>query len=606
MMRIRLHWKILVATVLPLLLVTGAALLTSNRSISAQAQRTIREDLLRSATVFEDMMATRSEELTIASQVIVQDPKFFSVLTLPVPANDPELRATAEGVAADFNAITHSDLFIVFDESGHAVASVGRVPLSDRDWKPLVDEVRAGGSRSSILVDDGKHFQVTVTSVRAGNRPVGALLLGAEIGRGLAERLRSLTRSEVTFLSGATVTGSTLPSSDDRARLVAALTGRAVTSGSTDAVVFEVQGVRSTYLTVARSIQGSVDGHGQIFAMQRSLEAETAFLGAMRIALIEIGLVAVLVSLVVGYAISRGVTAPVRSLVRGAQEMERGNYDYPLEVKGRDEVGYLTLRFREMRQQQRVYVKSLEEVVRLRGEFIDVASHELRTPLSILKGYLELLSLQRLGPLTPNQTEAVTAMESSVAALTRIAEDAYRVAQIQSERLVLSPFAHDPRTAVEEGIERARVAGRDRNVEVVMERGEDMDEIVADRARLAEATYHLVSNGIRFTSDGGAVHVRVEKDGEGIAIRVADTGVGIAPEKLGKLLARSFVLRDSLHHHSSSSLEFRSSGLGLGIPIARGVAEAHGGKLTAESMPGQGSTFTLWIPRGVTEEEAAA
>ncbi|HEU5312078.1 MAG TPA: HAMP domain-containing sensor histidine kinase, partial [Candidatus Eisenbacteria bacterium] len=358
-------------------------------------------------------------------------------------------------------------------------------------------------------------------------------------------------------------------------------------------MVFEVQGVRSTYLTVARSIQGSVDGHGQIFAMQRSLEAETAFLGAMRIALIEIGLVAVLVSLVVGYAISRGVTAPVRSLVRGAQEMERGNYDYPLEVKGRDEVGYLTLRFREMRQQQRVYVKSLEEVVRLRGEFIDVASHELRTPLSILKGYLELLSLQRLGPLTPNQTEAVTAMESSVAALTRIAEDAYRVAQIQSERLVLSPFAHDPRTAVEEGVERARVAGRDRNVEVVMDRGEDMDEIVADRARLAEATYHLVSNGIRFTSDGGAVHVRVEKDGEGIAIRVADTGVGIAPEKLGKLLARSFVLRDSLHHHSSSSLEFRSSGLGLGIPIARGVAEAHGGKLTAESVPGQGSTFTL-------------
>ena len=606
MMRIRLHWKILVATVLPLLLVTGAALLTSDRSISTQAQRTIREDLLRSATVFEDMMATRSEELTIASQVIVQDPKFFSVLTLPVSPNDPELRATAEGVAADFNAITHADLFIVFDVSGHPVASVGRVPLGDRDWKSLVDEVRGGGSRSSILVSEGSHFQVTVTSVRAGNRHVGALLLGAEIGRGLAERLRSLTRSEVTFVSGATVTGSTLPSSEDRARLVASLGGRTISSGATDAMVFEVKGVRSTYLTVARSIQGSLEGQGQVFAMQRSLEAETAFLGAMRIALIEIGLVAVLVSLVVAYAISRGVTAPVRSLVRGAQEMERGNYDYPLEVKGRDEVGYLTLRFREMRQQQRVYVKSLEEVVRLRGEFIDVASHELRTPLSILKGYLELLSLQRLGPLTPNQTEAVTAMEGSVAALTRIAEDAYRVGQIQSERLVLSPFAHDPMTAVEEGVERARVAGRDRGVDVIVERAKDLDEIVADRARLAEAIYHLVSNGIRFTSDGGTVRVRAERDGEGLAVHVTDTGVGIAPEKLGKLLARSFVLRDSLHHHSSSSLEFKSSGLGLGIPIARGVAEAHGGKLTAESVPGQGSTFTLWIPRGVSEEEAAA
>ncbi|HET9252560.1 MAG TPA: HAMP domain-containing sensor histidine kinase [Candidatus Eisenbacteria bacterium] len=604
MMRIRLHWKILVATVLPLLLLTAAALFTSNRSISEQAQRTIREDLVRSATVFEDMMATRSEELTIASQVIVQDPKFFSVLTLPVPANDPELRATAEGVAADFNAITQADLFIVFDGTGHPVASVGRVPLGDRAWKELVDEVRDGGSRSRILVDGGRHFQVTVTAVRAGNRPVGALLLGAEIGRGLAERLRSLTRSEVTFVSGANVTGSTL-SSEDRARLVAALADR-VTSGAPEGVVFEVQGARTTYLTVARSIQGSDPGQAQVFAMQRSLEAETAFLGPMRLALIEIGFVAVLVSLVVGYAISRGVTAPVRSLVRGAQEMERGNYDYPLEVRGGDEVGYLTLRFREMRQQQRVYVKSLEEVVRLRGEFIDVASHELRTPLSILKGYLELLSQKRLGPLTPNQEEAVTAMEGSVAALTRIAEDAYRVAQIQSERLVLSPFAHDPTSAVEEGVERARVAGRDRGVKVHVERGDEVEEIVADRARLVEAVYHLVSNGIRFTPDGGEVRVRANREGEGIAIRVSDTGVGIAREKLGKLLARSFVLRDSIHHHSSSRLEFRSSGLGLGIPIARGVAEAHGGRLTAESVPGQGTTFVLWIPRGVSEEEAAA
>jgi len=174
--RIRLHWKILVATVLPLLLLTAAALWTVNRSISEQAQRNIREDLLRSATVFEDMMATRSEELTIASQVIVQDPKFFSALTLPVAADDPELRATAEGVAADFNAITHADLFMVFGGTGGLVASVGKVRVEDRDWKPLVDEVHGGGSRSSILVDGTRHFQVTVTSVRAGNRPVGALL----------------------------------------------------------------------------------------------------------------------------------------------------------------------------------------------------------------------------------------------------------------------------------------------------------------------------------------------------------------------------------------------------------------------------------------------
>ena len=80
--------------------------------------------------------------------------------------------------------------------------------------------------------------------------------------------------------------------------------------------------------------------------------------------------------------------------------------------------------------------------------------------------------------------------------------------------------------------------------------------------------------------------------------------MGISPEKLGKLLARSFVLRDALHHHSSSRLEFQSAGLGLGIPIARGVAEAHGGRLTARSEPGRGTVFTLWIPAGTLEAAA--
>jgi len=83
-MRVGLHWKILIASVLPLLGLTAGALWTVNRNISNQAQRNIREDLVRAASIFEDMLTSRAEELAIAGQVIVEDPKFFSVLTLPV------------------------------------------------------------------------------------------------------------------------------------------------------------------------------------------------------------------------------------------------------------------------------------------------------------------------------------------------------------------------------------------------------------------------------------------------------------------------------------------------------------------------------------------
>jgi signal transduction histidine kinase len=611
---VRLHWKILFATVLPLLALTGAVLWTVNRSITEQAERNVREDLIRAASIFEDMLGTRAEELAIAGQVIVQDPKFFSILTLPGSAVDPQVRATAEGVAADFNGITQTDLFVVFDANGRVVADASRRPLAapaPRGTALAPDDVHP---RSAILVEGGRHFQVAAIPVLAGPRRVGTLLLGAAIGHDLAERLRTLTRSEVTFVSNGLVTGSTLEASADRHALATALSSRGVHDRSeperdpTEAAVFTFAGATSRYITVAGAIRGSAPGQGQLFAIQRSLAAETAFLSGMRTALLELGLLGAVLSLALGYVISRGITAPVRTLVRGAEEMERGNYDYPLQVKSGDEIGYLAVRFRDMRQKQRVYVKSLEEVARLKGGFIDVASHELRTPLSVLKGFLELLTHERLGPLTPHQKEAVAAMEGGVSALTRIAEDAWRVSQIQSRRLVLETGAHDIGSILEEAVGRARVAARGRKVEIGMERPSSIPLLLVDGPRLTEAVAHLVSNGVRFTPDGGNVTASAEVADGDLMIHVTDTGEGIPSDHLEKLLDRNFAFRDTLNHHSSSTLEYKSEGLGLGIPIARGVAEAHGGELMARSRPGAGSVFTLRIPAKPafeSEEEAA-
>jgi signal transduction histidine kinase len=611
---VRLHWKILFATVLPLLALTAAVLWTVNRSITEQAERNVREDLIRAASIFEDMLGARAEELAIAGQVIVQDPKFFSILTLPGSASDPQVRATAEGVAADFNGITQADLFVVFDANGRVVADASRHRLAapaSRGSAVASDDAHSG---SGILVDGGRHFQVAAIPVLAGPRRVGTLLLGAAIGQDLAERLRTLTRSEVTFVSNGLVTGSTLEASADRHALATALSSHGVHDRSglgrdpTEAEVFTFAGATSRYITVAGPIRGSAPGEGQLFAIQRSLAAETAFLSGMRTALLELGLLGAVLSLVLGYVISRSITAPVRTLVRGAEEMERGNYDYPLQVKSRDEIGYLAVRFRDMRQKQRVYVKSLEEVARLKGDFIDVASHELRTPLSVLKGFLELLSHERLGPLTPHQKEAVAAMEGGVSALTRIAEDAWRVSQIQSRRLVLATGAHDIGSVLEEAVGRARVAARGRKIEIGMEPPSSIPPLLVDGPRLTEAVAHLVSNGVRFTPDGGNVTASaVVEDGD-LLIHVTDTGEGMSSDRLEKLLDRSFAFRDTLNHHSSSTLEYKSEGLGLGIPIARGVAEAHGGSLTARSRPGAGSVFTLRIPAKPafeSEEEAA-
>jgi signal transduction histidine kinase len=129
----------------------------------------------------------------------------------------------------------------------------------------------------------------------------------------------------------------------------------------------------------------------------------------------------------------------------------------------------------------------------------------------------------------------------------------------------------------------------------------------ADGPSLTQALANLVSNGIRFTPDGGRVEVRAYREDPWLVITVRDTGVGIEPGNLSKIFERAFVVRDSLNHHSSSTLEFNSAGLGLGLSIARGIVEAHEGWLTVESEPGQGSTFMHRVPLGgVAELEHAA
>src|SRR4030095_2653287 len=101
---------------------------------------------------------------------------------------------------------------------------------------------------------------------------------------------------------------------------------------------------------------------------------------------------------------------------------------------------------------------------------------------------------------------------------------------------------------------------------------------------------------IRFTPDGGRITVAARREGNALVVAVRDTGGGISAERCTQLFDRALLVRDSLNHHSSSTLEFNSRGLGLGLSIARGIVEAHGGTLSVTSAEGEGSTFTMRVP----------
>lgn len=607
--QIGLRWRILLFTVLPLAALAGASLGVVHRTVARQVQAGLHDDLRRASQVLETMLGSRARELGVDGQVIVQDPRFFSVLTLPGATGDPQLRATVSGVARDFNEIVETDLFEVMDADGNLVASVGHASSGGEERTRLVLLALTGRPVSAILLQSDGQFQVTVTPVVAGGRIVGVLLLGSRIGRDLALQFEELTRSHVSFVSDTTLTATTLERREDRRALLDLLTraqsGRPEVFQSS--TVLEVRGAGQRMLTLVRQLPGSESSRRQLYVMQRSVDAESAFLRETQIQLTQLGIALVLIALVAGLVISERITSPVRRLVRGAEEMERGNYDYPIEVGNRDEIGYLTSRFKEMRQQQRAYVRSLQDVARVKSEFISVASHELRTPISIIKGFQELMQRGVLGAVSEQQNQALEAVGRSCTTLSRIAEDATRMAQIDGARLVLNLTDTDLLEVLDGAVASARESGPGRDVEIRLDAGPSLGMARVDGSRLSLAIANLVRNGIRFTPDGGRVDVRSWRDRGALVIEVRDNGVGMTPEQRSHLFDRAMLLHDSLNHHSSSTLAFNSAGLGLGLSIARGIVEAHGGTIEVESEAGSGSTFVIRIPLHATSPlEAAA
>ena len=593
-MRFPLRWRLLLLTgAAPAVLALGTYAYLSG-VVTAQVRRDVDDSLTRAALVFEKQFGERSEALGVAARVIVRDPRFFSAVALPGGAADPGARATVRGIALDFQRLTHADVFEVWDRRGRVLASIGASASSPGDRARLMQEAARGREFSGLLVDRQAHWQVALAPVTADGALVGALLVGSAIGPELARELHVLTRGEVTFVDDGFPTGTSLA---DTADVRAMLVGVGARLQHPSAVPVEILEHSGAWVTLARPLPGTLASQGQSFVIQRPLGEEIAFLRRAQKALLELALIAVLIAGVLSVITAERITRPILALVRGAEAMERGDYDAPIEVGGADEIGYLGSRFREMRAREREYVTALEEVARLKSEFISLASHQLRTPITVIKGYNELFYEGALGNLTPHQRQALAAIQESVEGLVRLTEDATRMAQIEGERLILDREHQDLAPLVGEAVAEAQRDAIGRHLTVEQHLPEGLVLAYVDGPRLAQALANLVRNGIRFTPEGGRVDVRLNTDPAGCVLEVTDTGVGIAPEQQKQLFTRAFMVRDVAHLHSSNTLEFGSAGLGLGLAIARGIVEAHGGTIAVESTPGKGSVFTIRIPR---------
>jgi signal transduction histidine kinase len=220
-----------------------------------------------------------------------------------------------------------------------------------------------------------------------------------------------------------------------------------------------------------------------------------------------------------------------------------------------------------------------EEAARARSAFMRDLAHEVSTPLTPLAGYLKILQSEKLGPLSVAQRRVVETMLVSVARLTRLVENLADFASLGAERAPLSPEPVDADKLAEGVIDELRPFIRDARLNVALARAGGRP-VLADPRKLRQAVMNLVSNAVKFSPGGGEVLVEVSREGGLLRFAVYDQGPGVPEADAAGIFepfhrARQRAREEARHHPGS----------GLGLPVARRIAEAHGGRVRLESPP---------------------
>ena len=229
-------------------------------------------------------------------------------------------------------------------------------------------------------------------------------------------------------------------------------------------------------------------------------------------------------------------------------------------------------------------LERVSELSQLKANFISNISHELRTPLTHMKGYIELLITESLGPVTEEQRHALAIAQQSTNRLETLVDDLIMVSLASRGEMSLKQDTVDVCRLANLAVKSHSEAALRRGVRLQAVLDEDVPMVHADSQKIAWVLGQLIDNGIKFTPSGGSVNVSIQREGENLVIvSVTDTGIGIPAKRLPDIF-------EPFHQLDSSNTR-QYSGTGLGLSLVRQIVEAHGSVLEVQSTEGRGSTF---------------
>jgi signal transduction histidine kinase len=319
-----------------------------------------------------------------------------------------------------------------------------------------------------------------------------------------------------------------------------------------------------------RNRNGQIVGVLQIGQSKAGVERA---LGALRLRLLMLGGVGIVVAGVSGWVIADRGLRPLSLISKRAKDFaDRRDFSSRLEIKGRhDEVGELASTVDEL-------LRTIEETLTRHREFLADTSHELRNPLLAIRTNLELLDRMSLDE---SRQECVQEATEQVERMSRLVSELLLLARAETNQIIdRKPVPLGP--LLDHVISQSSKRGTGQTLESYLR---DDAVVLGDRERLGQIFVNLLDNALRYTPAPGKITLSLRKEDSWAIVDVQDSGIGISPEDLPKVF-------DRFYRVSGRNQE----GAGLGLAIVKHLSEAHGGKVTVQSSPGQGSRFTVELP----------
>ncbi len=266
----------------------------------------------------------------------------------------------------------------------------------------------------------------------------------------------------------------------------------------------------------------------------------------------------------------------------GAAEFSAGDAELLAILSGQAGIAIANARLFE--EVQRSY-EELKKLDRMKSEFINIAAHELRTPLAILMGYASILGDEIK---QAEQREWLDIIVRNAMRLRSIIDDMLNLRNLERGDIGLRPERLRIPDVIQDVVKDLAPMAREKDLNLQVNTPASLPPIETDRNKVESILMNLLSNAIKFTPAGGRVLVSAEPLNGGVRVHVADTGVGIPAEALANIFEPFYQVEDSLTREHG--------GIGLGLTIAKGMAELCGGQISVESVPGRGSRFSFSLP----------